>query len=196
MLLDADKKVDSAFKKAQKIFLSKMGKYGPAWIGFSFLGFADQIFIKAYRYKTLVHIKNRKISDPPEFELYAIINYCVLFLIARNKEIVADIFPSPTSMFEPPTNTSKEKLIFYYNDEIKKTTELHKKKDHDYGSAWQSLSKQGIADIIFSKVVRMKAMLSSGKAPTDDQDSDGIAATLRDLINYAAFALALDQNFQ
>lgn len=178
--------------QARRIFQKKMSDYGPAWIGFSSLGFADQIFIKAYRYKTLIHKKDRKIPDPPELELYAIINYCVLFLIARNKETVADIFNSPTAMFEPVSLEAQNKLLAKYENEIHITVELHEQKDHDYGSAWRNLSKQGIADMIFSKVLRMKTMLSAGRTPCDDYDLDGIGATLRDLINYSAFALLLE----
>jgi hypothetical protein len=177
--------------KALGIFQEKMNNYGPAWIGFSHLGFADQIFIKAYRYKTLIHTKDRKIPDPPELELYAVINYCVLFLIARNKETLSEIFNSPTVMFEPTSAEVQKKLLAKYESEIHATVELHEQKDHDYDSAWKNLTKEGIADLIFSKVVRMKAMLSAGRTPCDDHDPDGIGATLRDLINYSAFALVL-----
>ena len=186
-------KIDAVFNQALNIFRKKMDNYGPAWIGFSYLGFADQIYIKAHRYKTLIYTKDRKIPDPPELELYAIINYCVLFLIARNRRILAEIFNSPTAIFEPPSQNAQEKLLKRYESELGKTIELQQKKDHDYGSAWQSLTSEGLADMIFSKVVRMKAMLSSGKTPSDDNDPDGVATTLRDLINYSAFALLLRQ---
>ena len=184
--------INGVLDRALKIFREKMNDYGPAWIGFSDLGFADQIFIKAYRYKTLIHTKDRKIPDSPELELYAIINYCVLFLIARNKETIADIFNSPTAMFEPVSLEAQNKLLAKYENEIHITLELHERKDHDYGSAWRNLTKQGIADMIFSKVLRMKTMLSAGRTPCDDHDLDGIGATLRDLINYSAFALQLE----
>ena len=86
---------------------------------------------------------------------------------------------------------SKNKLIERYRCEITMTLKLYEKKDHDYGSAWQKLSVEGIADLIYAKVVRMKSMLSSGRTPCDDSDGDGIGSTLRDLINYAVFALVL-----
>ena len=191
MISDTKNKIDEVFHQALGIFRKKMNNYGPSWIGFSYLGFADQIYIKAYRYKTLIHSKDRKIPDPPELELYAIINYCILFLIARDREVISYIFNSPTAMFEPPSVDAQEKLLRAYKKEIDTTIELHLKKDHDYGSAWQGLSNEGIADMIFSKVIRMKAMLSSGNTPSDDADTDGIASTLRDLINYSAFALVL-----
>ncbi len=192
MVSGAKATIVDVLNQALGIFREKMNDYGPAWIGFSDLGFADQIFIKAFRYKTLIHTKDRKIPDPPELELYAIINYCVLFLIARNKETIADIFNSPTAMFEPVSPEAQNKLLAKYEDEIHITVKLHEQKDHDYGSAWRSLSKQGMADMIFSKVLRMKTMLSAGRTPCDDHDLDGIGATLRDLINYSAFILLLE----
>jgi hypothetical protein len=191
VISNVETKIDNVFSQALNIFEQKMANYGSAWLGLSYLGFADQIFIKAYRYKILMHTRKRKITDPPELELFAIINYCVLFLIARNKKTLADIFNSPVAMFESPSQSDRKKLLRHYRSEIRKALTLQKKKDHDYGSAWQGLSIEGLADIIFSKIVRMKQMLSAGKTPLDDKDTDGIAATLRDLINYSAFALVL-----
>ena len=190
--MDAKKRTEDAFKKARHIFLEKMTSYGPAWLGLSALGFADQIYIKAHRYKTLINKKRRKVQDPPELELYAIINYCILCLIARNRKNLTQIFDSPTAIVEPLSKNAQEKLITYYQREIEKTLELQHRKNHDYGSAWEGLTHEGIADILFTKTLRIKAMLASTKTLSDDKDPDGIVASLRDLINYSAFALALD----
>lgn len=190
-MLNNKTKINTVLDKARQIFCEKMVNYGPAWIGLSPLGFADQIYIKAHRYKTLIHAKQRMISDPPELELYAIINYCVLFLIARNRNTLLQIFDSPTAIIEPLSEIVQKKLLSCYDHEVKETIELQSKKDHDYGSAWEGLSNEGIADIILTKTLRVKAILSSGKIPFDDVDPNGIAASLRDLINYSAFALIL-----
>jgi len=190
--MDTTTRIQTAFEQARSIFCEKMANYGPAWLGLSALGFADQIYIKAHRYKTLICKKKRKVQDPPELELYAIINYCILFLIARNRKILAQIFDSPTAIVEPFSKNAQEKLIAYYQQEIEKTVELQFRKNHDYGSAWKGLTHEGIADILFAKTLRIKAMLSSTKTLLDDKDPDGIVANLRDLINYSAFALALN----
>ena len=124
MISDTKNKIDKVFRQALEIFRKKMNNYGPSWIGFSYLGFADQIYIKAYRYKTLIHSKDRKIPDPPELELYAIINYCILFLIARDRGVISHIFNSPTAMFEPPSPNAQEKLLRAYKREIDTTIEL------------------------------------------------------------------------
>jgi hypothetical protein len=186
-----EQKIIDAYDNAFAIFKQKLGGYGPAWIGFSSLGFADQIYIKTHRYITLVRKPDRKIPDPPELELYAIINYCVLFLISRDRQIVCDIFPSPFALFESPSIASQKKLINHYKCEIEKALDLYKLKDHDYGTAWKDLSIQGMADIIFAKTIRLKSMLSAGRTPMDGTDPDGIEATLRDLVVYSAFALVL-----
>jgi hypothetical protein len=184
----------TVFDRALGIFSKKMREYGPTWLGLSPLGFADQIYIKAHRYKTLVHVKHRKIADPAELELYAIINYSILALIARDKKTVARIFDSPTAILEPISKTAQRKLVACYRGELLKVLELQYKKDHDYGSAWKGLSEEGLADILFSKTLRIKAMLSSGRTLFDDDDPNGIVASLRDLINYSAFAFIRRQS--
>ena len=189
--MDTKTKVEVAFDRAHSIFCEKMANYGAAWLGLSPLGFADQIYIKAHRYKTLLSKKERKVDDPPELELYAIINYCVLFLIANNRKKLKQIFDPPTAIIDPLSENSQEKLVTYYQQELAKAIELQQRKNHDYGSAWENLSKEGLADIILTKTLRIKTMLSSGKTASDDQDMDGIVASLRDLINYSAFALVL-----
>jgi hypothetical protein len=187
--LDTKKEIRVVLDHALHIFREKMVNYGPAWLGFSPFGFADQIYIKAHRYKTLIHAKQRKIADPPELELYAIINYCILFLITRNRNTLVQIFDSPTAIVEPLSQNAQEKLLAYYNREVEETIELQNKKDHDYGSAWKSFSNEGLADILLTRTLRIKTMLSSGKTLCDDEDPNGIVASLRDLINYSSFAL-------
>lgn len=184
----------AVFHRALRIFREKMREYGPAWLGLSPQGFADQIYIKTYRYKTLVHVKQQKIADPAELELYAIINYCILALIARDKKAMARIFDSPTALFEPVSETAQRKLVACYRRELSEVLALQYKKDHDYGSAWKGLSEEGLADILLSKTLRIKAMLSAGKTVFDDDDPNGIVASLRDLINYSAFAFIRKQS--
>ena len=191
MINNADDKITKVFEGAREIFMSKMFRYGPSWLGFSDPGFADQIFIKAYRFKTLMNASTQKVEDPPKLELYAIINYCLLFLIARNKDAVTKVFPSPYAIFNDMSKESGEGLGKLYETELTATRELQRKKDHDYGSAWMDLSMQGIADMMLAKVLRLKTMLGSGESANDDHDSDGVAANLHDLINYAAFAIIL-----
>lgn len=188
---DTTKRIRAALDRARHIFREKMLSYGPAWLALSPLGFADQIYIKAHRYKTLVRAKERMVDDPPELELYAIINYCVLCLIARDRKTLMQIFDSPTAILEPLSRNAQERLTARYQREINETLKLQRRKNHDYGSAWENLSDEGLADILLTKTLRIKAMLSSGKTISDDGDLDGIVASLRDLINYSAFALVL-----
>jgi hypothetical protein len=182
------------FAQALEIFDDKMREYGPAWLGLSPLGFADQIYIKAHRYRTLVHVKHRKIADPAELELYAIINYSILALLARDRKAMARVFDSPTAIFEPVSRTAQRRLVACYRRELSRVLELQSKKDHDYGSAWKGLSEEGLADILFAKTLRIKAMLSSGRTLFDDDDPNGIVASLRDLVNYSAFAFIRRQS--
>ena len=121
MINNADDKITGVFEKAREIFLSKMFRYGPSWLGFSDPGFADQIFIKAYRFRTLMNASEQKVDDPPELELYAIINYCLLFLIARNKDAVTKVFPSPYAIFNDMSRDSANGLGQLYEAELTAT---------------------------------------------------------------------------
>lgn len=185
------------FKKhlssCEMIFEEKLSKYGASWLGFSPQGLADQIYIKAHRYKTLTQVSNRKVPDPPELELYALINYSIIFLIYLDDNFINNFCISPRNAFGDLPDHLKDKVLKKYKEEVKENLLLHINKDHDYGSAWKTLSKQGIADLIFAKTLRLKKMLSSDNKSIDVEDPDGIIATLRDICNYALFALCLTE---
>ncbi|MNL65794.1 hypothetical protein D3C87_1901780 [compost metagenome] len=62
------------------------------------------------------------------------------------------------------------------------------KKNHDYGEAWRNMSQESFADLILTKLLRIKQILANdGKTVI----SEGIDANFCDIINYAIFALIL-----
>ena len=61
-------------------------------------------------------------------------------------------------------------------------------KNHDYGEAWRDMSQESFTDLILSKLLRIRQIISNeGKTLI----SEGIDANYYDIINYAAFALIL-----
>jgi hypothetical protein len=75
-----------------------------------------------------------------------------------------------------------------YHKHFKETYELMLQKNHDYGEAWRNMSQESLADLILTKVLRIKQIIANnGKTVV----SEGIDANYRDIINYAVFALIL-----
>lgn len=177
--------------KCEQTFNQKLSLYGASWVGFSPQGFIDQIYIKAHRYKTISQLSERKIPDPPELELYALINYSIIFIFYLDTDFMDKLYVPLRNAFGVLPKETKLCITARYRDEVKKTIQLHLEKDHDYGAAWKDLSIEGIADLIFAKTLRLKTMVNVKDEIHDKDDPDGIIATLRDICNYSLFALFL-----
>jgi hypothetical protein len=61
-------------------------------------------------------------------------------------------------------------------------------KNHDYGEAWREMSQESFADLILSKVLRIRSIVRNDGQTTV---SEGIGANYFDIMNYALFALIL-----
>ena len=61
-------------------------------------------------------------------------------------------------------------------------------KNHDYGEAWREMSQERYTDLILSKLLRIKQILSNQGQTII---SEGIDANYYDIINYAVFALIM-----
>jgi hypothetical protein len=59
-------------------------------------------------------------------------------------------------------------------------------KNHDYGEAWREMSQESFADLILTKLLRIKQILANDG---NTQISEGMNSNYRDIINYAIFAL-------
>ncbi|MEO7462954.1 MAG: DUF1599 domain-containing protein, partial [Ferruginibacter sp.] len=75
-----------------------------------------------------------------------------------------------------------------YNEKAKLAQQLMQDKNHDYGEAWRMMSQESFADLVLSKILRIKQIISN-----DGQTmaSEGIDANFLDILNYAVFALIL-----
>jgi len=158
------------------IYLKKMQDYGTSWRVLRLISIVDQLYIKAKRIRNIQEVGQQKIEDEVSGEWKAIVNYGIIALIQLELGNVDD--------WELP-HTDAETL---YDKHQQETFELMLAKNHDYGEAWRSMSQESFADLIITKLVRIKQIIANdGKTLA----SEGIDSNIRDIINYAVFAQIL-----
>lgn len=167
---------NQVIKTCEDIFLKKTTDYGTAWRVLRTISVVDQIYIKAYRIRTIQEIGEQKVGDDIPGEFIGIINYAVIGLIQLEL--------TETDEEELATDTVK----VFYDKYIEKAQSLMQAKNHDYGEAWRQMSQESFVDLILMKLQRMRQILSN-KGQT--LISEGLDANYYDMINYAVFALIL-----
>ena len=163
-------------RTCEDIFLKKTADYGTAWRVLRTISVVDQIYIKAYRIRTIQEVGKQKVGDDIPGEFIGIINYAVIGLIqlelTENDE----------------EELSPEAVKVFYDKYIGNAQNLMLAKNHDYGEAWRQMSQESFVDLILMKLQRMRQILSN-KGVT--LISEGLDANYYDMINYAVFALIL-----
>ena len=163
-------------QQCEDVFIKKTVDYGTAWRVLRDISIVDQIYIKAYRIRTIQQLGQQKIGDAIEGEFIGIINYSIIGLIqlqlTENEE-------------EELTPQAVKTLYDKYAAEAR---QLMQSKNHDYGEAWRQMSQESFVDLILMKLQRMKQILSN-KGRTII--SEGLDANYHDMINYAVFAMIL-----
>ncbi len=161
-------------QRCEDLFLKKAKDYGTAWRVLRTISVVDQIYIKAYRIRTIQELGQQKVSDDIEGEFIGMINYAVIGLIQlRLTE-------------EDEEELALEKVAVFYDKYTGDAKSLMEAKNHDYGEAWRQLSPESFVDLILMKLQRMRQILSN-KGLT--LISEGLDANYYDIINYAVFAL-------
>lgn len=160
----------------REIFTAKTKDYGTAWRILRTTSLTDQLFIKANRIKTIQETGVNQVGESIEGEFKAIVNYCVIALI-QIKE---------TDLVELELDLNQATLLYdrYMNSAI----ELMKRKNHDYGEAWRDMRVSSLTDLILMKILRIK-QIEDNNGQTSI--SEGIDANYYDMLNYAVFALIL-----
>ena len=160
----------------REIFTAKTKDYGTAWRVLRPTSLTDQLFIKANRIKTIQETGVNQVGESIEGEFKAIVNYCVIALIQLNE----------TDLVELELDLNQATLLYdrYMNSAI----ELMKKKNHDYGEAWRDMRISSLTDLILMKILRIK-QIEDNNGQTSI--SEGIDANYYDMLNYAVFALIL-----
>ena len=160
----------------REIFTGKTKDYGTAWRILRPTSLTDQLFIKANRIKTIQETGVNQVGESIEGEFKAIVNYCVIALIQLNETDLVDL--------ELDLNQATLLYDRYMNSAI----ELMKKKNHDYGEAWRDMRVSSLTDLILMKILRIK-QIEDNNGQTSI--SEGIDANYYDMLNYAVFALIL-----
>ncbi|HEV7622244.1 MAG TPA: DUF1599 domain-containing protein [Flavisolibacter sp.] len=165
-------------EKCKEIFFKKTSDYGTSWRVLRTISVVDQIYIKAQRIRNIQEIGEQKISDNITSEFIGIINYSIIGLIQLK---LTDKDPEELGLEEV-----KELYTGYFNS----AGALMQSKNHDYGEAWRNMSQESFVDLILMKLQRMKQILSNnGKTII----SEGIDANYFDILNYAVFAMIMDE---
>lgn len=166
----------SVVAQCQDIFLKKTTDYGTAWRVLRTISVVDQIYIKAWRIRTVQEVGEQKVGDDIPGEFIGIINYAIIGLIQLQL----------TDDDEEELDTDDVKRLYdHYAGEARM---LMLQKNHDYGEAWRQLSQQSFVDLVLMKLQRMRQIISNkGKTLI----SEGLDANYYDIVNYAVFALIL-----
>lgn len=169
---------DAVINNSKDIFLKKVQDYGTAWRVLRTISVVDQIFIKALRIRTIQEKKMQLVADDIAGEFKGIINYAVIGLIQLEMD--------EPKIEELPV----ERVNEAYNKQIAFAKGTMQNKNHDYGEAWRDMSQESFVDLILMKLLRIKQiLLNDGKTLI----SEGIDANYVDIINYAVFALILQE---
>src|SRR5829696_1382528 len=175
-MADTNQQYESVIHQCQEIFIKKTKDYGTAWRVLRAISIVDQIYIKAYRIRTIQELGEQKIGDAITGEFIGIINYSIIGLIQLEL----------TDEDEEELNVQSVKAVYdKYADAAKA---LMQSKNHDYGEAWRQMSQESFVDLILMKLQRMRQIVSNkGKTLI----SEGLDANYNDMINYAVFAMIL-----
>ena len=170
------KQYEAVIQRCEDIFLKKTTDYGTAWRVLRTISVVDQIYIKAYRIRTIQEVGEQKIGDDIPGEFIGIINYAVIGLIQLGlKE-------------DDEEELSTDAVKTFYDKYVGEAKALMQQKNHDYGEAWRQMSEESFVDLILMKLQRMRQILAN-KGRT--LISEGLDANYYDIINYAVFALIL-----
>ncbi|HZV44445.1 MAG TPA: DUF1599 domain-containing protein [Saprospiraceae bacterium] len=165
---------DTVIQRCKEIFLRKNKDYGTAWRVLRLPSLTDQIYIKASRIRTIEEQRVQKVNEGVEGEYIGIINYSIMALIQHH---LAD---------DLRQDIPEAELSQLYDTYLKKTRDLFKDKNHDYGEIWRDMRISSYTDLILMKILRIKQI--------EDNEglvlaSEGVDANYMDIINYCVFAL-------
>ncbi|MGH2642470.1 MAG: DUF1599 domain-containing protein [Chitinophagaceae bacterium] len=169
---------DQIIAKCKDIFLKKSQDYGTSWRVLRPISITDQIMIKALRIRNIQETGFQKIEDKTEDEFQGIINYGIIGLI--QKQLPAD----------DNWDLDIQEAEKWYDKEVWEVRKLMQHKNHDYGEAWRQMSLESLVDLILSKLQRIRQILRNKEKTIV---SEGVEANIMDIINYAVFALILEE---
>ena len=178
-MTDTNRQYDLIIQRCEDIFLKKTRDYGTAWRVLRTISIVDQIYIKAYRIRTIQEKGQQKIDisgDDIASEFIGIINYSLIGLMQLE---LSD---------EDPEELDVDSVQGLYQKYTAGTKRLMEGKNHDYGKAWRNLTKESLVDLILMKIQRMRRIIA---IKGNTIACEGLEAKFHDMIHYAVFALML-----
>jgi hypothetical protein len=156
------------------LFLHKTRDYGTSWRIMRPATLTDQIYIKAARIRSIEEKGRQLVPDSIESDYIGIVNYCLIYMVQLQLP--------PDAPLELDLHTASGA----YDAAITETLALLSKKNHDYGEIWRDMRSSSYLDLILVKIRRIKQIEDNAGQTLV---SEGVAANLMDIINYAIFAL-------
>ncbi|TDX01694.1 DUF1599 domain-containing protein [Dinghuibacter silviterrae] len=175
--MNTEQQYDAAIEACKTIFLLKTADYGTAWTVLRPISIVDQLFIKAKRIRTIQETGVQRVGDDIRGEFLGIVNYGVIGLIQWGR---------PKADFE---EYPVEQASGAYDAAALGAKTVMLDKNHDYGEAWRDMSLEGLVDLILVKLLRIRQILANDGRTLI---SEGVDAGYIDIINYAVFALILN----
>ncbi|MBX6380038.1 uncharacterized protein DUF1599 [Thermoflavifilum aggregans] len=171
--MHTSRQYDQVIAECRKVYLEKIQQYGTSWRVLRTISIADQIYIKAYRIRTIQEKQLQLVPESVVQEWIAMVNYGIIALIQfklKNDERI---------------DLPAEEALAYYDAAVSETKDLMLKKNHDYGEAWREMSLESLVDLILTKLLRIRQMVRNPQTDAEEQ----MYSNFQDIINYAVFAL-------
>lgn len=165
---------DNAIATCRQIFLAKSKDYSTSWRIMRVSSLMDQLFIKAQRIRTIEEKGVKKVNEDERAEFMGIVNYCIIALIQMELQDSSEM------------NLPYDEVERLYDKQVREVKALMEEKNHDYGEAWRDMRVSTFTDMILSRLLRIRQIQD---ANGQTSVSEGIDANIRDMMNYAVFAL-------
>jgi len=165
---------DAITAKCRDVFIKKTHDYGTSWRILRLSSLTDQLYIKAWRIRSIEEKGVQRVTDSIESEYLGLVNYSIISLIQMD-------LPEDASL-----ELSLEHATALYDHYLEETRQLMQQKNHDYGEVWREMRVSSMTDLILSKLLRIR-QIEDNRGET--LASEGVDANYRDIINYAIFAL-------
>ena len=169
-----DRQFAQAMAECRKVFVDKLGDYGPSWRIMRPEAITDQIFIKAKRIRKLQITGESAVGEGILPEFIAIVNYGIIGILQLRNGYV------------DRKDWNKDETIARYDEVAREATELMKKKNRDYDEAWRDMRILSYVDFILTKIERTKEIEDNCGVT---KVSEGIDSNYLDMINYSVFGI-------
>jgi len=157
--------------KISNIYNDKAKVYGASWCVMRYSSFLTQLYIKAYRIKTIEEQDAHVIDDDAYTDFQGIANYAVKAILAIKHEL---------------SNMNESAIKTIYLSELSACHTLVEAKNTDYGDVWKFMEQSDFTDFILVKIERLRNIHKKSTHITDNLTI--MVSILRDIHNYAIFA--------